>query len=527
MCEWLTPPYGISGITIMPKVFDISAGKYITCVIQYEAEFRPYGPFTFDEVEKEISSLYGDSTDIIQIGSPTQMNRKINPLLDDKIKKEVETVLNASPDQDKKKKGTEKPKEEKKERKLDPKKDKKQIEEEERKKKEEEEKKMKEIEDKMIQRVQEFDREKELKLFGAEINSFEDEVGKSEHSKFVIPLFYKTLSNIETKTMKKTFIEVSTTCVEKYLIFDKSDISFGEVSVNTRKTINLTLNNKSNKHVDIKMKPLIVSNCFQIINSVREIPPNSSFNFIVEFYPLKDLPYFDEFVVYTTDSISSIKIKGIGVQPEIAVNIEDNILFMGNTVIGNSIDKTFEIMNRSNFNVDFEIKILKTGKKNKNGYKPFTFIPYKGELKANSKVPIKVTFFGDHQDFLNFYEFILIDVPNQKRPNYVFVTACCWYRQVYWREYALPSYPNDEFLIKNIEQEYFIDPLKIKPNYMNDKIVLEFVKYSDNLDKTQLERTTKRRIIIGNCKMNDSKNEKNGSYEVILPVIYNIYCLER
>ena len=38
----------------MPKVFEISAGKFITCTVEWLSEFRPYGPFSYEAVEKEI-----------------------------------------------------------------------------------------------------------------------------------------------------------------------------------------------------------------------------------------------------------------------------------------------------------------------------------------------------------------------------------------------------------------------------------------------------------------------------------------
>lgn len=518
--EWLLPPYMISGIRIMPRVFEIKAKSYTTCIMQYHAAFRPYGPFSFEEVEKELIDTY-DSSYLVNLNNvhsdEADTTGYVNPFIRDKVKNEIQGLLSANAEQDKKKKAPEKPKKE--EKKLDPKKDKKQIEEEELRKKAERERLEREKEEALAKRVQEFDKVKELELFGATIESFDEttELAKSEHSKFVIPIFYKNLSS--KGQLKKAFVEVKTTCVEKLLVFDKSEINFGEVSVKTRKTVNLTLQNKSDKAVDVQMRPLIVSNCFQIINAVREIPPNSSYNFIVEFYPLRDLPYYEDFIVYTNDTVSSIRLRGIGVQPEVSVNIENNVFFMGNTMVNNILEKSFIITNKSTFNINFEIKVLKSGKKNNSGYKPFCFIPYKGVIKASSNVPVKVSFLGDHQDYSNFFEYILVDVPNQKTPNYIFVSACCWYRQLYWRKYFSPTMPNEDFFKRTVEQEVFIDMLQLKRQYENDQILLEFTRYSSNLSDLELERTIKRKIIVGSCRLNDPKSEKNGTYEVILPVI--------
>ena len=98
------------------------------------------------------------------------------------------------------------------------------------------------------------------------------------------------------------------------------------------------------------------SNCFQIKNAVRDIPPGGVFNYLIEFFPLKDLPYFDEFTIYTAETQSTIKLKGIGVQPEIEIlGVDKSDLFMGNSMTYNYLEKSFEILNKSNFSIDYEM----------------------------------------------------------------------------------------------------------------------------------------------------------------------------
>jgi hypothetical protein len=193
-CEWLLPPETISGITIMPKVFELKNENYITVVINYDAKFRPYGPYSIEEVIKELTEK-NIPTNNPELNTTNNIGVNYNSLIEDKIKLEVENFFNML-DQDKGKKKDGKPppkKEEKKEekKKLDPKKDKKLIEEEERLKKEEDDRKMKEEEERKEKRLKEFKREVELRAFGAEIYDFDDDHGKSEHSKFLIPLFYR------------------------------------------------------------------------------------------------------------------------------------------------------------------------------------------------------------------------------------------------------------------------------------------------------------------------------------------------
>ena len=271
------------------------------------------------------------------------------------------------------------------------------------------------------------------------------------------------------------------------------------------------------------MRPLIISNCFQIINALRPIKSGASFNLIVEFFPDMDLPYFEDLTVYQDDTVSSIRIKGIGVQPDIAISVPEGILFMGNTINNNIIEKQFDIINKSSFPINYEILVLNSGRKNKSGVKPFTYIPYKGEIGANSKKNVKVIFNGDHQDCKNFFEKILVDVPNQKVKNFIIVTATCWHREIYYRDFFISTFPSEAVLSQLVEQDYFSDPLSLPPALkplLNERLIVEFVKFSADLSPSDLERALKRKIFIGNCKLNDQKSEKNGAFEIIIPVIY-------
>jgi len=89
---------------------------------------------------------------------------------------------------------------------------------------------------------------------------------------------------------------------------------------------------------------------------------------------------------------------------------------------------------------------------------------------------------------------------------------------------VIPVFTEEHFFLVNTEQDFFSDPLKISklnntnmnPNN-NERILLEFVKYNgENLSKEDLEKSIKRKITIGNCRLNDAKNEKAGAFEIIM-----------
>lgn len=201
LCEWLLPPMCISGLTIMPKVFEIEPDSIITCVIQYEAKFKPYDMSSMEEIEKELILNGGrnlvDLNENGEEGNSLVLPKGFNPLLEEKVKKEIESALGDGSKDPKGKAKEKKPEEKKKP--PEPKKDKKQLEEEEKKRKEDEERRLREIEEAKAKKLSEFNKEKELKLFAADIKNFESDenISASQHSKFTIPLYYKKIKKEE------------------------------------------------------------------------------------------------------------------------------------------------------------------------------------------------------------------------------------------------------------------------------------------------------------------------------------------
>ncbi|MCQ2817863.1 MAG: hypothetical protein MJ252_11415 [archaeon] len=552
-CEWLTPPKCISGLTIMPKVFTIEPKKYTTCILRFESEFREYGPFSFEEVEKEIGIKLADGLNQME---KEEVVKGKNEALEEKIEKEVNSKLEAANEAAAGgKKGKAPAKEDKKKevKKPEPKKDKKALEEEERKQKEEEEQRLREEQEKKEQRIKEFDKEEELRHFGAETTFREvkahrvikdskgdpvtEEVSQREaHWKFIVPLFYRIHFdqseilnkniNLNEIPIKSSFVQIETSTVEKVLLFDKEELNFGEVSVNTKKLMDLWIENTSDKVAKIRVKPLILTNCFRTVNVISQLNPGEKKRYLMEFLPIKDLPYYEEFTVFTEDTQSTIKLKGVGVMPDVDTSVDSSgVVFLGNTVVNNVLEKSFDILNKSPFTIHYNLVTLKSGKKNKSGLKPFCFIPSSGDIEGNGKVTVNVTFNGDHQDFENFFEFVLVDVPNQKKKekdNKILFQAYCWDRQVYWKVFNEILFPNpvDTFMDKVIEQDVFVDCLKLKSTSKssnNDTLFLMFDRTNKGKPEEEPnERCFKRKIVLGNCKMNDPKNEKNGNYEIIM-----------
>ena len=490
-CEWILPPYDLTGIVISPQVIEIPPLMSTTCVLEYTADFRPWNLENFDKISSFMLKNYGVS---FENGTKEKIvkDEGENPLLDNMIKEDLEKQLEGvSTD----KKGGKKDvkKEVKKEAVKEVKKDKKYLEEEaQRLEKEElERKQAKEEED--VRRIASFDADGELKKFGGIRKSYENP--KSEHSKFIIPLrFY---SEGSSEDLKITTFEVKTTCIENKLVFDKTRIDFGEVSMKNRKTVNLKITNTSDKPTAIKMKGLSVTNCFSLVNELRDLKPNSSFNLIIQFCPMSDLPYFETLTVFTEELTVSCELQGYGVQPHVETNLPDGILFMGNSLANNKLTKEIEIKNISNFPVEYEIVKLESKEQNVGGEQPFVYHPYKKVLPAKGTQKVTVTFIGDHYDFVNYREKVLIYVPNQFKENKLIISCCCWERSVYCRPTFTPKF---EFSSKGRNSTSSTEPHFLK------EFTLDFGE--------EMERS----IVVGNCKGEDNKLDKAGAYEIFMVI---------
>lgn len=96
----------------------------------------------------------------------------------------------------------------------------------------------------------------------------------------------------------------------------------------------------------------------------------------------------------------------------------------------------------------------------------------------------------------------------------------CYSRQAYIRYYQPYNIiPDTQELKKPVE--FPLDVLKIKDeenifSVSRNKIILEFVKSKDKNDINEM--CFSRKILIGNCKLIDPKQEKNSNYEILMPV---------
>ena len=147
----------------------------------------------------------------------------------------------------------------------------------------------------------------------------------------------------------------------------------------------------------------------------------------------------------------SVLLKGTGVRPEVKITPEDGIIPFGNVYNGEIAEKTFEIQNVSSFPVNFNLESQVSGVQNDRKQLPFVLIPKQGTIAAHESYEVKIIFQPDHVSN-DFFDVLLIDIPNQINAKKIYLRGQCYPRQVFVREFAPHVWRPLEELSRNYDQ---------------------------------------------------------------------------
>ena len=122
----------------------------------------------------------------------------------------------------------------------------------------------------------------------------------------------------------------------------------------------------------------------------------------------------------TEHTMVSINLKGTGVRPEVNITPDTGLLAFGNCILGEYVEKTFEIKNVSSFPVHFKLISQVSGVENRKKSLPFTMVPNEGTIGAKATYEVKIIF---QPDFISndFFDVLLIDIPNQIKPKSIYL----------------------------------------------------------------------------------------------------------
>jgi hypothetical protein len=355
-----------------------------------------------------------------------------------------------------------------------------------------------------------------LGALGGECQDFEQEtLERSQHYKWLVPVYFRSLSNEEK--VKKIFIEIRTCVTHKHLIAEPDFLDFGEVAVACRKIIEFVVKNNDFSSASLMKEPLSPYGGFAVLNAMRVVEPGQSRVIVVEFEPLSQQLFEEKLTLKTATSKVSVALKGRGVRPQLKLEPEDGLVNMGNTVVGDTIEKTVMLKNLVTFPFEYSLKKRAKGVQNFNGLVNFTYIPQEAKIEPGKDLQVKIRFNPDHYSE-RYFEHVLIDVPNQIDPKEMFVAGNCWKRSVYVRYDKAFKWPSPSEMEEESEGPLsFLAKTSDKPT----RFELVFIKNVPGLSQEQVEQTKQRKIVFGNCKLNDSKSDKAGAFEINMPKVEN------
>lgn len=360
------------------------------------------------------------------------------------------------------------------------------------------------------------DQTENLAALGGECYNFdEDTAERSQHYKWMIPVYFKSLSNDEK--VKKIYLEIRTCVINKHLVAEPESLDFGEVAVACRKLIEFTVKNNDFSSAVLMKDPLSPYGGFAVLNAMRVIEPGQSRTIVVEFEPLSQQLFEEKLTIKTSNSKVSVSLKGRGVRPQLKLDPEDGLINIGNCIVGDTIEKTMTLKNLVTFPFEYILKKRAKGVQNFNGLVNFTYIPQESKIEPGKDLQVKIRFSPDHYSE-RYFEHVLIDVPNQIDPKEIYVAGNCWKRSVYVRYDKVFRWPS-----ANEMEEESEGPLSFlaKGSEKPPRFELVFVKSGPGLTAEQTEQTKQRKIVFGNCKLNDAKSDKAGAFEINMPKVEN------
>lgn len=245
----------------------------------------------------------------------------------------------------------------------------------------EEEKKRQEAEEAERARLAElekgFDKHAELDRYGGKVYDFfpEDNVRKSQHYEWLIPVYYKSAEK-EHDEVKVFYLEARTTTVFRSLVPNVKELEFGEIPVANRRVLEILVKNVGELEESMRMEPLTPFGGFSVLNAMRTLLPGETKPIVVQFEPHAQQIFEERLMIYSNHTVVSVNLKGTGVRPEVEIiGIPEGLLNFGNIMHNEYVEKNFTVKNISGFPVTFSLESMVNGVGNKLKMTPFTLVP--------------------------------------------------------------------------------------------------------------------------------------------------------
>jgi len=211
-------------------------------------------------------------------------------------------------------------------------------------------------------------------------------------------------------------------------------LDFGEVTAQQRTILHLTLrNNTPADPQELRMEPLPENACFTVLNATRCVR-GKPFQLAVEFQPQYAQIYSTVLKLTTQKTRVQVVLKGKGVRPVLAIDPPTGLMHLGAVCYSKDaadyVSQDLKIKNTSPFSLRYSLESLVKSESNHAGIPPFTLHPATGMVLGNSEEKVVVTF-RPQRPLETFKERLLVQVPNQKQPTFVYLAGNCFAYQMY------------------------------------------------------------------------------------------------
>merc|ERR1740130_578232 len=307
---------------------------------------------------------------------------------------------------------------------------------------------------------------KEIRMHGGRRwETGDDESSRSIHASWKVPLSIRVKAEDHNKQERVPVVTmycgVRTCVLPSVLRVDPLILDFGQVTALQRQVVPINLQNLfPGEPQELSIEPLPENACFTVLNAPRTIGAKP-FQLMVEFNPERVQIYQSTLKLYTQNTRVQVQLKGKGVRPVLKIKPENGILQLGSVIYSKAASdytqQELQIENDSPFELIYKLETLIPAEANHVGPSAFTLTPSTGVVPGNSSKTVKVVF-RPHRPLAVFREKLLVNVPNQKEPTYVYLYGHCFSQQTF----AMPDLDYGPFGLSVInERSAFVDSVAV------------------------------------------------------------------
>jgi len=231
-------------------------------------------------------------------------------------------------------------------------------------------------------------------------------------------------------------LQVSTVTIEPEITIDRTHVQFGEVAVNSLKTIVVRVRNAGKTAARLRAEGLNPIGPFSIVNALKPIAGGDSLALLIKFSPSFNRRSQEVLTLVGRMGSVDIQLSGHGVSPVVEVitpGSEKGLVEFGHIFVGESAKKELRVCNKSQFGLDFTVEpapqtLLPS---NLDGSLSFAVAPREARVEQEAEIAISVKFAADQEQLHSHLALYEVKVPNQPGAQRVNLRGHAWSTPLY------------------------------------------------------------------------------------------------